>query len=164
MNFIAANWLALVALAVSIFAVWISWWNPKRERKLNLLAASHRKVEKVANSAVATAIWEVTSSLPPTHDRREGDSAAAVFRRYVKGRRIYARVRPHLPAKSQQHLDELASSAEIAKKSDGKDSWATKLISQADFLDELEKALDQAAHPGIKLSLGMFGSPPSEST
>lgn len=162
-KFFAENWLALLALAVSIVAVWNSRWIPKRERKLNLLADSHRRVERAANSAVATAIWEVTSSPPATHGYRD-DSETSVFRSYVEGRRIYARIKRHLPARTQQRLDELASSAEIAKEGTGDGSWETKLSSQAQFLDELERALDQAAHPGIRLSLGLFGDPPSDPT
>ncbi len=164
MNFIAENWLALVALAVSILAVWMSWRIPKRERTLNLLADSHRRVEEAANSAVARSIWELTGGPPPTHDQHEGDSEAAVFRSYVEGRRIYARIRRHLPSDTQLRLDELASSADVAKRSTEVESWATKLSSQAHFLDELEKALDQAAHPGIRLSLSLFGDPPSKTT
>lgn len=145
--------IAVLALIVSGVSVWVTWRLQTRARVLKLLEESHRSVEESATYTELMARFEIANDFPAAYPPSD-DSSAKALRHFIESRRIYARVKNHLPPRSRRDLDELIAQASAAQSADvGFES----LEKQALFLDALEKELDKAAHPGMKLDLGRLG-------
>lgn len=149
--------IAVLALVVSGVSVWTTWRLQTRARVLNLLSESRRKVAKAATETDVTIYWHVVGEPAPTFENHPNDWPNRLLRHYVESQRIYARVKRHLPGEATQRLDQLISACEKATRTSGEGEVA--LGKQAEFLDELEKTLDKAAHPGMKLGAGRLGDP-----
>ena len=134
--------LSIVALVVSVLALASRWWVPRKERRLKLLAQSHRKVEKI-NFAVERRIDEEEGILPDPHPYWYDD----VREEFLKVQRIYARVQ-HLLSKDQSdalrvHLQQIEKIKTERPISGAGDRIG---IEQASFIRLLETALDEKAH------------------
>ena len=148
LEFIAEEWVSLLALVVAILAIWTRVRVPQRQRALE---GYHHRIEKIAGEVEDRLYWEFTGEIPSTWEQHQGDFASQVHRRYIEGRRAYRRVRAYLSSDGRALVDRpLAEIEEILRTPGGR---GTELLSRkGEFLNALAIALDVAAHPGMKLS------------
>ena len=145
------DWTAISALILSAGATalvilntrWLQEW----KWKLDLLTERHREIEAVANEVDATLYFEITGDFPSHYDQHTGDWVARVYRKYLQGLSTYKRVKSHLPRATTRALDRaLAEIEAIREPGRGEE----RLVSQGAFLNDLAKALERAAYPGMK--------------
>lgn len=148
--------VAFLALVVSGVSIWVSWWLHTRARVLKLLEESRRSVEESATYTELLARFEIANDFPAAYPPSD-DSFARALRHCIESRRIYARVKNHLSVEARRHLDELVAALNLDSAAGSAEAGFDLLQKQALFLDALEKELDKAAHPGMKLGPGRLG-------
>lgn len=134
--------LSILALVVSVLALGSRWWVPRKERRLALLAQSHRKVEKIS-LAVELRIDDEIGVLPDPNPYWYDD----VHQEFLKVRKIYARVKPLLGKDRLVKLDGwLQEIEEIGKERSVSGAGERIGVAEASFVRLLETALDEKAH------------------
>lgn len=139
-----SDWLALVAVVVSIVALWNARSMRKRERRLDFLARCHAQMEGPADEL--SAAWQKAVLYGA-----EEPTVEDVIRLYRIAQRVYSRARPHLPFWARYKLYRDDKAIGVAWDEEDEDREAPHVFRRrlSSFVSDLERALDRAAHRRI---------------
>lgn len=143
-----SDWVALAAVLISLVSLCLSLWTTRRERRLRMARDAHRETARITQSAD---VFVRGFLLPHEHEDLE--------RVFTESRRVFARSRRHLKRVDRKRLGGILMEVEdrdldFRTNTDDEELYDDLARRRADkhleFVRAFSRALDRAAHPGLR--------------